>query len=191
MKLALLISLVLLSPSLLHGEVISDPERGITMEVPENWTLVAKVQFERLNRFIYDFGLPKVWSEKERQEIENAVTLAILDQPCQSLSDLVQIEDQRVQDILLEQQYLETDRSDKARKQTVAINGLKYVSRVDFLLRNGTGYVVAFTATEGTYDRNLPLYLNFLKTLKVTGRVGKVEATGTPASTPTSLEESL
>ncbi len=114
--------------------------------------------------------MPKISSKLENQEIENAVAVMILDQPCDSISDLVAIQEKWTGNRLLSRENLKTEFSDRAKREIITEKGLQYTTRVDLLRRNRTGYIIVFTATAGTYEQNLGRYLDFLKSFKATGR---------------------
>ncbi len=114
--------------------------------------------------------MPKIWSKIENQDIENAVAIMILDQPCASLAELNAVQEKWTGDRLISREGLITNLSDKAKKEVANIRGLKYTARIDLFERNKTGYIIIFTATKGTYEQNLPRYLEFLKSVKVKGR---------------------
>ena|SRR5688572_5426498 len=46
------------------------------------------------------------------------------------------------------------------------IYGLEYKTLTTYRFENGIGYVIGFTATHGTFDKNLPKYHEFLEKLE-------------------------
>jgi hypothetical protein len=45
------------------------------------------------------------------------------------------------------------------------IRGLDYKSKLYFVYRNGFGYVINFTATPGTFDKNILKFEEFYKSI--------------------------
>lgn len=131
---------------------------------PNSWTIYREERTE--TTYQVSFGLPKIWSKTEGQEIENAVSvLALRDESVKSLSDAVKAEFARIEDILVSSE--ETASSfGKSFIIITKIRGRAYKTRSTILFKNGVSYFIAFTATEGTFDLNLPKYLKFISALE-------------------------
>lgn len=173
MKRFLLFQCLVLFAYRLGAEPLVDTDHGLSADIPRGWTLYGKAKAQDPNRFIYDYGMPKIWSERENQEIENAVAV-ILDQPCDSLAELVAIQEKWTGNRLVSRENLKTDLSDRAKREIITEKGLAYTTRIDLLLRKRTGYIIIFTATAGTYQQNLGRYLDFLKSFKAEGTPNKL-----------------
>jgi tetratricopeptide (TPR) repeat protein len=144
-------------------ETYSKPEFGYQVELPSDWTVFREYQDE--DEAIVSFGLPLVWSELEQQEIENAVAVAAYRrEEIKSLQEMVDFEHDRIQDFLVSSTEVEAE-SGRTFRQVSEIRGLEYRSLANIRYVNGVGYVFTFTATEGTYEKNLPLFQAFLSTL--------------------------
>ena len=53
------------------------------------------------------------------------------------------------------------------------IDGLEYKTLTTYRFENGIGYVIGFTATHGTFDKNLPNYRAFLEKLEFVSPAGE------------------
>lgn len=145
------------------GSTYAKPEFGFVAQVPDGWQIYA--ERENDDQFIVSFGLPSVWSEVEQQDIENAVSVtAYRRDTLDELSDLVEFETQRVADILVSREEVPAEIG-RAFIVVTNIRGLQYKTLTTCHFANGVGYVIAFTATEGTYDLNVDKYRRFLKDL--------------------------
>lgn len=132
---------------------------SVSFNKPKNWSVYREET--HANWYQISMGLPEVWSKLEGANIENAVAVAaIRDSSITSLSDAVAIEFKRVADILVSSEEVPTE-SGKAFITITNIHGLLYKTLLTIDYKNKTTYKVSFTATEGTYDINLPLFKVF------------------------------
>lgn len=139
------------------------PAFGIRATLPAGWSIHREASNEL--RLIVSFGMPKVWSELEKQDIENAVYIrAYRDDWAKSVDDVAAWETQRVQDIQVSRTPADTA-AGKADLVVTKIKGLEYKTWVTYRYENGVGYAIGFTATPGTFDINVGKYQDFLAKL--------------------------
>lgn len=159
-----LILTTLQAPSEGDLRTFSRPRFGFVAKVPADW-IVCGVK-EDADRLILDFGLPEVWSEREQQKIENSIAITAYRRPeVRSVADVTAIESERVADILVSRQPVESPLG-SAFVVITTIQGLRYKSLSTYHFANGVGYVVTFTATEGTYPLNVGKCLAFIQNLR-------------------------
>lgn len=145
------------------GSTYANPSFGFVAEVPVDWKVAA--DRERDDQFIVAFGMPEVWSEAEGQNIENAVSItAYRRDDIRGLADVVQLEADRIADILVSREERDSEIG-RTFVVVTRIDGLRYKTQTTCHFANGIGYVIAFTATEGTYDVNVERYEQFLSRL--------------------------
>lgn len=124
-------------------------------------------ELEREDKCIVSFALPKVWSDIEERNIENGIALiAYKGDDVSSVDDLIAMERERIADVLISSEDTNTEFGPGFISIT-QINGLFYKTGVTFIYENGIGYIIAFSSTEGTYDKNLEKYHAFMKKLKL------------------------
>lgn len=141
----------------------SKPDFGFVATVPDDWHVYAERKDE--GRFIVSFALPLVWSEIEKKKIENDVSVTVYRRiDFSSLEQVVKYEERRVADMLVSRKEVPSAFG-KAFVEVTKIRGLQYKTLLTCHFVNGFGYVVSFTATEGTYDINLKKYTDFLAAL--------------------------
>jgi hypothetical protein len=141
----------------------SKPDFGFVATVPDDWHVYAEREDE--GRFIVSFGLPMVWSESEKKRIENDVSITVYHRiDISSLKKVVEYEERRVADMLVSRKEV-TSTFGKAFVIVTKIHGFEYKTLSTCHFVNGFGYVISFTATEGTYDINLKKYSDFLAAL--------------------------
>lgn len=137
------------------------PAFGYSAVVPADWSIYMETDSDTMA--IVSFGLPEVWSELEGQSIENAISItAHKRSDLHSVQDLIDFEARRKAAIIVSSvdAGLVTE---PARLIITKINGYEYKTLAGYRYRNGIGYEISFTATEGTYDINLQHFLNFVK----------------------------
>ena len=133
---------------------------GFTLAVPESWNVYREVDVP--DEFRVSFGMPKIWSEKENTRIENAVSVSVYrSEMLKTVDDVVRLELARIADILLNKKEVASENGIVFDSRT-RINRLEYVSRTICRHANGLGYVICFTATDGTFSQNLPAFENFV-----------------------------
>jgi hypothetical protein len=138
------------------------PGFGFVAHTPDDW----KVFGERADQdqLLLDFGLPEVWSEVEKQAIENSVYVQA-HRDVGSLEALVAADNERVANMVISREAVPS-KEGKAFIAVSKIDGLEYKTLMTYRFENGIGYVIGFTATHGTFDKNLPKYRAFLEKLE-------------------------
>jgi len=133
------------------------------LSVPDNWKLYLEFGKDSVaHTALADWELPKVYSELEKANIANAISVtAYKQQSIGSVEDLIRIELAKMH------AEAETDKTNpNARIIYPMWHGLRYKVKLVFVYKNGIGYVINFTATPGTYDINLPTFEEFNKTIR-------------------------
>lgn len=140
---------------------------GFGVEVPDDWYIYADVKDNPIkDRAIIDWGLPKVYSELEKTEIENAVSVtAYRKKDLQNIQDLTKLEFRRIHHMLESKKLVDSLPYHTYEVITVQ-GGLKYKSRFILVYKNDIGYVINYTATPGTYHMNLTKFEDFFNALK-------------------------
>ena len=129
---------------------------GFRVSLPTAWQVHREVDVP--DEFRVSFGLPKIWSEKEKARIENAVSISVYrKEAVKNVNDVVRLESERIADILLSKKDITVKEGITFDSRT-RINNLEYVSRTVCRYENGLGYVLNFTATDGTFAQNLPSF---------------------------------
>jgi hypothetical protein len=129
----------------------------------------AKFDFQR-GQGIIDFSLPKIWSDLENQDIENAISITYLLSP--KINSLQELEANRMRRIsrnmLSKDDRVLIDSCTTEYFLRVNIDGLEYhiQERLIYSPVYHYGYVVNFTATPGTYKKNLKVFYQFLSKLE-------------------------
>lgn len=140
------------------------PEFGCKTWIPDDWTIHREKKLDVAARV--SFGLPEVWSELEEANIENAVSISAYKRPdIGSLDGVAKCEDDRVADITISSEQADLDFG-RAVLRVTEIRGIRYKSLETYALRSGVAFVFAFTATPGTYDRNVGKFIAFLERLE-------------------------
>lgn len=137
---------------------------GYSCKVPTDWTVYSEMKNDKINQnSIIDWGLPKVYSELEKTKIENAVTItAYKRNELNSIEKLITLEFNRMKNYLIEKSKLERTKNITYNVLT-KINGLIYKSQLTFFFENNIGYILNFTATQGTFDININKFIEFQK----------------------------
>ncbi|WP_196887378.1 hypothetical protein [Aureivirga sp. CE67] len=141
---------------------------GFSAQVPEGWSVYGNLKDDAANgRAIIDWGMPKVYSELEKANIENAVAItAYKREEIKNQEDLVSFHFYQISPILDSKKIISENPYHTYEVNTIR-NGLKYKSQTMFVYQNGIGYVINFTATPGTYDINAPKFESFVKNIKL------------------------
>lgn len=141
-----------------------EPSCGYSTVVPLDWSIHSEYSDDTVSRV--SFGLPRIWSDLEQQEIENSIAvIAHRRSDLSSVEDVVELEGHRHRHVLISSTEVELQFG-RAQRLITEIRGLQYKSLVVYRLENGVGYVFIFTATEGTYDRNRKRFIEFLSTVE-------------------------
>jgi len=137
--------------------------------IPDDWILRQEIKADTLNYTIVGWGLPKVYTEMDKHEVENAVSITAIEHPrIKNLDDLVKAEFNRVKNIgtILNQVKIDSVEHTAYVTNTLMKN-VSYVSQQYFIFKNGRGYIVTFTATPGTFSINVPKFEAFYKTVVI------------------------
>ncbi|MBU0984781.1 MAG: hypothetical protein KKA42_12975 [candidate division Zixibacteria bacterium] len=137
---------------------------GIRVSYPMEWQVFRN--FEDETDATMGFSLPKVMSEEELAEIENAVIVSAYKRPeIANLDQLMSFETARLRNIIVSSVNVAHEFG-KAQQVVTRLKGLQYKSLNVFRFENGVGYVLTFTATPGTYDLNIDKFESFLKAVE-------------------------
>jgi len=144
-------------------EYLNEPF-GIGATVPDDWHVYAEIRNDTVNkRSIISWGIPSVFSELDGASIENAISISAYKRPeIKNIEDLRQFESQRVHSILQSKQLIDSSENQLTYVSETKINGLIYKSKTKLFYKNQASYVIAFTATPGTYPINLHKIDDFL-----------------------------
>ena len=109
--------------------------------------------------------MPKIYSDLEKTEIANAVSITTINKKdIENLQHLVAYEFARTQDVTISREKLNGSEAYVVHSK---MDGLEYKSKLYFIYKNGTGCIINFTATKGTYDKNLQKFEDFYKNLQM------------------------
>lgn len=141
---------------------------GVAATVPEDWHIYAELRNDTVNkRAIISWGIPAVYSEVEKASIENAISISAYKIPeIKNIDDLRQFEFERVQNILQSKELVDSSENRLTYVSKTKINGLIYRTKKVLFYKNKASYVIAFTATPGTYPINLHKFDNFIPQIK-------------------------
>jgi hypothetical protein len=135
-------------------------------KVPDKWKLYGQILDDpKEHKAIVDWGLPKIYSELEKTEIENSV----------SITAYHKIDIRSVQE-LIAAEYLKRNPAETALEVDTTCfnariiyhtqNGLEFKGKSYFVFKNEIGYVITFMATPGTYEKNLKSFEDFYLNIK-------------------------
>ncbi len=165
---------LLLTVLVLHLDIqgqskFQNDKYGFSGQVPADWRIYAEIKDNPSSKSaVIDWALPRVYSELERTYIENAVSITAYRRPdIKSIGDLIKLELERVSHILVSKELIDSSTYTSYILITSRI-GLKYKTKVTFIFKNNIGFVLAFTATPGTYDINLSKFDSFVKDIQFT-----------------------
>ena len=137
--------------------------------IPDDWILRQEIKADTLNYTIVGWGLPKVYTETDKHEVENAVSITAIEHPrIKNLDDLVKAEFNRVKNVgtILNQVKIDSVEHTAYVTNTL-MKDVSYVSQQYFMFKDGRGYIITFTATPGTFSINVPKFEEFYKTVIV------------------------
>lgn len=137
-----------------------------TVNIPDNWKLYGQIKNDTVNhKAIADWGLPSTYSELEKTDIENSISIKAYHRTdILSLEQLISFEYLRINptETALEKDPINSN----ARIIYSTKNGHKFKGKSYYVFRNNIGYVVTFMATPGTYDKHIKVFENFYSTIK-------------------------
>ncbi|MFA7492777.1 MAG: hypothetical protein WCZ43_04595 [Proteiniphilum sp.] len=140
--------------------------------VPDSWRLYGQIVNDTIHHMaIADWGLPLVYSELEKVEIENSVSIvAYKRKEINSVEELSLFEyarymgnSNRGDEIVMEVDQVNPDARFLHITKTT---GVKFRAKQYLVFKDNTGYVVTFMATPGTYDKNLNAFEEFYKNVR-------------------------
>ncbi len=134
--------------------------------VPEKWKLYGQILDDsKQHKAIADWGLPAIYSELEKTDIENSVSITAYHKPdIRSVQELIAAEYFKRNPV---ETALEVDSTcTNCRIIYHTQNGLEYKGKSYFVYKNEIGYVIVFMATPGTYDKNLKSFEDFFLNIK-------------------------
>jgi hypothetical protein len=139
---------------------------GFSVTVPDSWKLYGQVLNDQVNhRAIVDWGLPAIYSELEKTDIENAISItAYKRENINSIDQLILAENSRLNPATTK--MIADSANTDARIIHRTVDGLEYKGKSYFVFRNGIGYIINFMATPGTYDKNLAVFEKFYKDIR-------------------------
>jgi hypothetical protein len=137
-----------------------------SLKVPGNWKLYGEIPDDKIkHQAIADWGLPPIFSDLEKTDIENSVSITAYKKAnIKSVHQLISMEAARTNPATNIMKQDST--SENARIIFRTDRGLKYKGKSYFIFKNDIGYVINFMATPGTYAKNLPAFEAFYKNVK-------------------------
>lgn len=131
--------------------------------IPDNWHLYGQIKNDTLKKMaIVDWGLPKIYSELEKTEIENSISIKAYHKPdISSVHKLITAEYLRVNPI---QTAMEIDKSNPDARliYTTMPNGLKYQGKSYFVYKMELGMLLILWRPLGLTTRILSCLKNFI-----------------------------
>ncbi len=131
------------------------------VEVPKDWELYGQIINDTIQqKAIADWGLPLIYSELEKTDIENAISITAYKRShYKSWGDVMMNE-------VFRKDPTHTDMAPDSVSENARIiyhdnNGLEYKGKSYFVYKNGIGYIINFMATPGTYDKNIKVFEEF------------------------------
>lgn len=135
--------------------------------IPDTWKLYGQIKNDTLRHMaIADWGLPKIYSDLEKTEIENSISITAYQKPdISSVDKLILAEYLKINPA---ETALEVDKSNPNARMiyTTTPTGLKFQGKSYYVFKNGIGYVITFMATPGTYDKNIKVFEEFYTNVK-------------------------
>jgi hypothetical protein len=139
---------------------------GFKVIIQSDWILYGEIKNDTIKNYsIVDWGLPKVYSDLEKTEIENSISITGYKRiDIKNIDELINFEFNRTSNVI-KSKVLVDSVLNRAYIVNSEIRGLKYKSKLYFVFRNGTGYVINFTGTPGTFDKNIMKFEDFYNNL--------------------------
>lgn len=170
MKKTLLLLTLLVYLSTTNGqEKYLNKDFGFEAIIPKEWSVYKETPTPTSNYMIIAWGMPKLYSEMEKEEIENSVSITCIKSPnIKDVEDLAEKDYKRVSGFAQKIHRQKADSSEILAYYTSSIIKMKsYVTKQYFIHKNGIGYIINFTATPGTFTTNQPKFEEFFKTVKI------------------------
>lgn len=171
MKLKQLITLIILyfiCNTALGQKIYKNTDFGFEGTIPKDWSVHNETVTPNKSYMIIAWGMPKLYSEMEKEEIENSVSItSIKSNSIIDAQDLADKDFKRVSGFAMKVNRTKIDSTAYLCYITSSIIKFRsYVTKQYFFCKNGVSYIVNFTATPGTYTTNEPLFDEFFKTVK-------------------------
>jgi len=135
--------------------------------IPDSWKLYGQIKNDTLKHMaIADWGLPKIYSDLEKTEIENSISITAYNKTdINSVDKLILSEYLKINPA---ETALEVDKSNPNARMiyTTTPTGLKFQGKSYYVFKNEIGYVITFMATPGTYDKNIKVFEEFYNNVK-------------------------
>ncbi|MBK7029179.1 MAG: hypothetical protein IPH45_08175 [Bacteroidales bacterium] len=154
------------SPGNKEKNTYTNEKYRFSVLVPETWKLYGQILDDpKHHKAIADWVLPMIYSDIEKTEIENSVSITAYHKPdIGSVQQLIAAEYFRTNPV---ETALETDSAcTNCRIIYHSANGHEYKGKSYYVYRNEIGYVITFMATPGTYDKNLKSFEEFYLKIK-------------------------
>jgi len=138
----------------------------IKAQIPGNFKLYKEMVNDNKNKLIVIWDLPSVYSEFEETNIVNAVSItAFISNDIHSVYELIQYEYLNLDPI---KTAMEIDSTTVVNSRIIysTEKGLEYKGKSYFVFNNGICYEFNFTATYGTFNKNLKVFEEFYKRIK-------------------------
>lgn len=156
----------IVSQSVISGKsTYNNAKYRFSVEIPDTWKLYGQILDDpKEHRAVVDWGLPLLYSELEKTEIENSISITAFHKTTiRSVEDLITAE-------LLKRNPVETSFEVDSTCSNCRIiyythKGLNYKGKVYFEYKNEIGYVITFMATPGTFDKNLQTFEKFYSSI--------------------------
>lgn len=163
----LLLAAMIIAFSLSGQTNYQNDKYGFSVKVPDNWKIYAEFKDDpSLKRAIIDWKLPQVYSELEKGYVENAISISAFRRTdIKNIDDLINYTLDRISQILVSKEPLRKTLYTSCNFITKR-NGFIYKSKVAFVFKNNTAYVLNYTSTPGTYDINLHLFDSLIKNVQ-------------------------
>ena len=149
------------------GKIYTNEAYRFSATIPDSWKLYGQIKNDTLKHMaIADWGLPKIYSDLEKTEIENSISITAYQKPdINSVDKLILAEYLKINPT---ETALEVDKSNPNARMiyTTTPTGLKYQGKSYFVFKNGIGYVITFMATPWTYDTNIKVFEEFYNGVK-------------------------
>ena len=157
-----------MAPARKAPPIVENKDFGFRAKAPKDWSQLANQQDT-----VFDYNavvvleLPAVHSDIEKQDIKNAVCVKAFKMKD---GDDVAAVVKKYKTMTEEGRKAIEEKKDESGvfyEQTVENNGLTYKTQFRARFANGFGYVIEFVATPGAYDKNLPAFLEFERSVEL------------------------
>ena len=144
-------------------------EYSFSFSYPTEWSIHREILNDTVNKnALVQLGMPKVYSEIEKTEIENSISIrAFKSESIKNVEELI-LNEYLLIDPTITALEVEENIGENARIiYHDASNGTKYKGKTYFKYKNDLSYIITFMATPGTFEKNLEKFELFYLTLKL------------------------